>query len=114
MIQPQEVAKQMSLPGWNPGDWAIYRKQKRSVSPGPRAEEVHAAAAGETYTYVVEKYWIVDEVLRNGEVRLRTRRGKQHVVQADDPRLRRARWWERILLASRFRAVEDAPPSQEA
>lgn len=102
-----------SLPAWKPGDWAIYRKQKRSTSPGPRAEDIHAAPAGETYTYVVEKHWIVEEVLDGGELRLRTRRGKQHVVRLDDPRLRRPRWWERFLLASRFRTVENSPLSAE-
>jgi hypothetical protein len=112
-IQPQEAEKVMTSPVWSPGDRAIYRKQKRSTSPGPRAEEIHAAPAGETYTYVVEKYWIVEEVLESGDLRLRTRRGKQHVVRPDDPRLRRPKWWERFLLASRFRAVESSPPAGE-
>jgi hypothetical protein len=95
-----------------PGDWVIYRMQKSSVSPGPRAREVWAAEGGDEYYYVVDKYWIVQEVLADGRIRLRTRRGKEHVVGSRDPRLRRPRWWERWLLGSRFRAVEqgaDAP-----
>ena len=89
-----------------PGDWVIYRVQKSSFSPGRRAQDVTPAAGGDAYTYIVEKYWIVENVLDDGQVRLRTRRGKEHVVALDDPRLRRARWWERWLLAARFRAVE--------
>ncbi len=85
----------------------IYHKQKSSPSPGPRAEEVVPAPHGEDYTYTVQKYWVVQEVLEDGRLRLTTRRGKQHVVAPDDVRLRRARWWERWLLASRFRAVEE-------
>jgi hypothetical protein len=96
----------MGSPVWKPGDWAIYRKQKQSASPGPRAENVHPATAGETYSYVVDKHWVVDAVLDDGRLQLRTRRGKLHVVAADDPRLRRATWWERWLLADRFRSIE--------
>ena len=89
------------------GDWVIYRKQKTSASPGPRAENVIPASSGEDYAYIVEKYWVVQEVLEDGRLRLRTRRGKQHVVAADDVRLRRARWWERWVLAGRFPALTD-------
>lgn len=95
-----------------PGDWVIYRVQKSSPTPGPRAHDVWAAEGGDEYYYLVDKYWIVQEVLDGGRVRLRTRRGKEHVVAARDPRLRRARWWERWLLRARFQAVEqglDAP-----
>lgn len=91
------------------GDWVIYRKQKSSASPGPRAEKIVPASNGEDYTYMVQKYWVVREVLDDGRLCLATRRGKQHVVAPDDPCLRRARWWERWLLAARFRAVESSP-----
>ena len=89
-----------------PGDWIIYRKQKRSTSPGPRARETHASVKGDFYTYIVEKYWIVHEVTDSGELILKTRLGKQHKIAPDDPRLRRVRWWERWLHADRFRAVQ--------
>ena len=88
------------------GDWVIYRKQKTSVSPGPRAQQMNPSPKGETYNYFVEKHWIVDEVLDDGMLRLRTRRGKQHIVRADDPHLRKARWWETWMLGGRFRSVE--------
>lgn len=101
----------MDAPDWKPGDWVIYLKQKTSTSPGPRAEDVHPSPAGETYSYIVEKYWIVQQVQDDGKLQLRTRRGKLHVVSPDDPRLHRPRWWERWLLRSRFRAVEDSPPA---
>ena len=51
---------------WSPGDWAVYRKSKRSVSPGPRASNIMAASKGDSYTYVVEKFWIVDRVRHVG------------------------------------------------
>ena len=84
------------------GDWVIYRKQKQSNSPGPRAKNLVAARKGESYRYIVEKYWIVNEVLDSGELVLKTRGGKLHTIDPGDPLLRKARWWERWLLKSRF------------
>ena len=92
----------MTSTRWKPGDRAIYRMQKRSTAPGPRAQDVYPAASGDTYTYLVDKYWVVAEVLDDGQLLLRTRRGKQHTVAGDGPRLRRPNWWERWFLASRF------------
>lgn len=91
---------------YKPGDWVIYRKQKVSSSPGPRAQMTTPAAKGETYAYIVEKYWVVDGTLEDGSLRIRTRRGKEHIVTPDDPSLYRPRWWQRLWLGKRFRAVE--------
>lgn len=95
-------------------DWVIYRKQKSSVSPGPRASEVHAAGKGNSYRYVVEKYWVVEEVLDDDRLKICTRRGKRHLVDANDPSMRKARWWERLLYRSRFEAIDlNSPVSLE-
>jgi hypothetical protein len=91
------------------GDWVIYRKTKHSEHPGPRASNVSPARFGESYSYTVDKYWVVQEVLPDGSLRLRTRRGKEHIVAADDPRLRRANLLQRLLYRSRFEAVENQP-----
>ena len=100
--------------GWKPGDWAIYRKQKFSTSPGPRAKDVVPATQGEMYVYFVEKYWIVKEVLDDGQLLLRTRRGKQHKVSLNDPGLRRPRWWQRFFFGNRFRAIDASNGSPAA
>jgi hypothetical protein len=83
------------------GDWVVYRKTKHSASPGPRAKEISPEPNGEAYSYCVEKFWTVTNV-ENGHVVLMTRRGKQHTVEADDPNLRHARWWEKLLYRDRF------------
>ncbi|MEZ6099167.1 MAG: hypothetical protein R3E01_09365 [Pirellulaceae bacterium] len=88
------------------GEWVVYTKQKFSASPGPRAKQVSAASRGDTYSYLVDKYWVVAKCLEDDRVLLRTRTGKEHVVAADDTHLRRARWWERLLFARRYRSVE--------
>ena len=88
------------------GDWVIYRKLKFSASPGPRAQEVSPSPHGEVYDYFVDKFWIVQAVLADGRLKLRTRTGKTHLIEPNDPCLHRARWWERWLYRSRFQAIE--------
>ncbi|MDF1551579.1 MAG: hypothetical protein P1P84_00890 [Deferrisomatales bacterium] len=87
---------------FKPTDAVIYRRTKHSPHPGPRATDVHPAPRGETYTYHVDKFWVVTGVQSDGTILVRTRRGKQYELAADDPALRKARWWERLLYRGRF------------
>lgn len=91
----------MRLP-YQPGDHVVFVVSKISTDPGPRAHDIHPAPYGDTYQYVVEKYWTVRRVTDDGKVELITRRGKVHPVRSDDPRLRPARWWERWFYSDRF------------
>lgn len=96
---------------FKPGQPAIYRVEKHSVHPGPRAERIDPAPRGEEYRYEVDKFWRVDEVRPDGKVYLRTRRGKQRVVPINDPHLRKPTLWERILYRDRFPAPPEATPA---
>ena len=89
-----------------PGDWVIYCKTKFSRQPGPRAQRIQPAPRGDGYVYLVDKFWIVDEVLPDGSLVLRTRRGKMHTVSPDDFCLRAANFWERMWHRDRFEEVE--------
>lgn len=93
---------------YHPGDLVIYRRTKHSQHPGPRAQSVSPAANGDEYTYVVDKFWMVDQVGDDGSLTIRTRRGKTHTVSPDDPSLRKANWWERFWHRDRFPAADDA------
>ena len=95
------------------GDPVIYRLDKVSPRPGPRAIGVDPAPKGEFYSYQVDKFWVVAEIRDDGKLLLKTRRGKQHVVDRHDRRLRRPRWWERLLYRHRFPRLPtpDAPQS---
>lgn len=94
------------------GDWVVYRKQKRGNHPGPRAKIIGAAEKGDSYAYLVDKHWVVVRV--DGEqLTVRTRRGKLHLISRTDPRLHKASWWERWMLAQRFKAI-DATPLENA
>ena len=96
-------------PEYQPGDWVIYRKTKHSDHPGPRAQKILPASHGDEYTYLVDKFWVVTDVSDDGQIAIRTRRGKQHRVDADDFNLRKASLWERLWYRNRFESVESNP-----
>ncbi len=98
------------------GEPVIYRLMKTSTRPGPRAQHVDPSPQGELYSYLVDKFWTVAEVMPDRRLRLQTRRGKEHVLSADDPNLRPARWWERLFYRDRFPQLDAAVemPSPEA
>jgi len=69
---------------------------------------VTPSRCGEEYAYEVDKYWVVEQVLDEGVV-ARTRRGKRHFIGLRDPRLRGARWWERLVFRTRFPRLAESP-----
>jgi len=87
---------------FRPGDWVIYEKPKCGAHPTPRAKDVHPSSSGETYEYSVDKFWRVETVAGDGQIAVKTRTGKQHLIASDDPRLRAAHWWEILLYRRRF------------
>jgi hypothetical protein len=92
------------------GDPVIYRMDKHSARPGPRARDVRPASQGDTYSYSVDKFWRVKDVRNDGRVVLYTRRGKVHVCDPSDIHLRKAGVLERLVYWSRF-PDESAKPS---
>jgi hypothetical protein len=88
--------------GCEPNDVLVYAKQKCSMRPGPRARQVDAAEVGDSYSYVVRKFWRVVARREDGTLELITRRGKQRVVPEDDPLLRRPSWIERLVWRHKF------------
>ena len=87
---------------YHPGDRVVFTRDKYTSAPSPRAKNLVATPNGESYQYQVDKYWVVIEVRTGGELLVATRRGKTHVVQADNPQLRKASWWERFFKGKRF------------
>jgi hypothetical protein len=84
------------------GDSIIYRKQKHSTHPGRRAYDIHPTTQGDDYSYFVDKFWTVENVLRDGRILVTTRTHKHHYLRVNDPNLRRAgivarlRYWKRF------------------
>ena len=91
-----------------PGDHVVYLKQKASVHPGPRAEEVHPAPHGDLYHYVVRKPWTVVRVVNDHLIEVVTNGGKHHYIRTDDAHLRKPGVLESLLLRYRWR--KDFPP----
>ncbi len=86
----------MAKQPFHPGDQVIVCRTRHKSHPGRRARDVRPAAHGDDYCYYVEKLWTVVDVLADGRLLLTTPRGKQHVVGANDPNLRRVNWFDRI------------------
>jgi hypothetical protein len=94
---------------FKPGDCVIYRKQKYSTHPGPKANSIWPTPCGEYYSYCVDKFYRVTSIHSDQTVVVVTRRGRQRTLGANDPALRRARFWERLLHRHRFPPLP-APP----
>ncbi len=90
------------------GDRIVYRKTKFSPLPGARAHHISASDKGENYTYLVDKYWVVADVLEDGRLVAKTRRGQLNYVRADDPDLRKAKLIESLIHRHLFPAVAEA------
>jgi hypothetical protein len=91
----------------------VYHAQKVSTHPAPHAVDVEPSSNGDDYSYAVDKFWRVDEVLPDGQIVVRTRRGKRRTISASDPALRPVSWWEWFFCWHRFPPVE-APAEGEA
>jgi hypothetical protein len=88
------------------GDPIIYRKHKFSTRPGPRAHDVSPAPFGDTYSYLVDKYWTVED-LQDDRIVATTRTHKVHYLSPTDPNLRKAGWFERLRHWSRFPRLDE-------
>ena len=90
-------------------DSVVYTAHKHTTHPGPRAEHVEPQLRGEYYDYDVRKFWRVRDVVGN-KVVVVTRTGKEHILDASDPALRKATFWERvkwIFFEKKFPALFD-------
>lgn len=86
------------------GDPVVFSKTKFSAHPGPRAEDISPSTHGESYSYLVKKFWTVLDHDDN-RILVLTRGGKRHWVNLDDPALRAPTWWELIKYRERFPAI---------
>jgi len=108
-----EAGLQKMKARFHPGDQVIYRKQKTSLHPTLRARCVNPAPRGDHYSYLVDKFWTVVAIEPNDNILVRTRRGKELRISADDPALRPARWFERLMFRNRFPAFVPMPAMTE-
>jgi hypothetical protein len=91
---------------FQPGDFVIYTVSKQGLRPGPRAREIQPVPNGEDYTYVVDKFWMVQQLAEGDRLIIITRRGKTREVSSADPLLRKASWWQKLRFRDRFPAPD--------
>jgi hypothetical protein len=60
---------------------------------------------GDGYSYSIDKFWLVENVLADGKLLLQTRGGKQHLIDENDPNLRFVTLWDQICYRARFRQL---------
>ena len=84
------------------GEFVIFSKPKMSTHPSPRAKEIYPAQHGDTYSYIIEKFWKVVQVFDDDTIEIETRRGKRHRVNTNTPLLRKVGVWDRLLFRKRF------------
>ena len=85
-----------------PGDKAVYWEQQTSEHPPRGARDVSPSKHGETYTYMVKRYLVVEAVIKDGAVLCHEEFGGMTVRHLDDPHLCKATWWERLVNGHRF------------
>lgn len=103
-----ELEEEAFVPKVEVGDKIVYRKTKFSPLPGARAHHITASGKGENYTYLVDKYWVVADVLDDGRLVAKTRRGKLNFVRPDDPNLRKAKLIESLFHRDLFPSLAEA------
>ena len=84
------------------GDFVIYHKWKASTHPSPRAKKVDPARHGDTYSYMIEKFWKVIQVFDDETIEIETRRGKRHRINIHDKDYRKANILDRLFHRNRF------------
>ena len=87
------------------GDWVVYCKTKYGNHPSRRAKNIVASESGDGYSYSIDKFWLVENVLADGQLLLQTRGGKQHLIDENDPNLRLATLWDRICNCACFKQI---------
>ncbi|MGH8092486.1 MAG: hypothetical protein ACREIF_03305 [Chthoniobacterales bacterium] len=80
----------------------VYRVTETSTCPSQDAYDVRPSKYGESYYYLTNKYWLVEEVRQDGWIVARSPLMEQHYLRRDDPNLRKANLLERLRHAGRF------------
>ena len=84
------------------GDFIIFRKWKSSTSPSPQAKNTYPSQSGEMYSYGIDKYWKVVEVVDDQTIEIETRRGKRHRIEKNPSIMRKASFLDKLLHKDRF------------
>ncbi len=87
----------------------MCRVTRNSTRLPPGAKQVVPSLRGESYSYVLDKFWLVMGKADSGKLRVRTRRGREFQIDPDDRRLRAATWRERAVWRHKFPPLNPPP-----
>jgi len=85
-----------------PGEFVVFSKLKTSSHPSPRAKAIHPAQHGESYSYIIDKFWKVVQVVDDETIEVETRRGKRHRLDKNTPQMRKAGLLHQLVYRDRF------------
>jgi hypothetical protein len=85
-----------------PGDFVVFSKSKNSSHPSPRAKSIYPTQHGEFYSYIIDKFWKVVEVVDDEIIEVETRRGKRHRLDKNTPLVRKAGLFHQLIYRDRF------------
>lgn len=80
----------------------VYRVQETSTCPSPDAVSVYPSERGESYDYLANRYWRVEEVIEDDWIVALTPLMEHQYLRRNDPNLRKASLLERLRYAGRF------------
>ena len=84
------------------GEFVVFSKLKTSSHPSPRAKAIHPAQHGEYYSYIIEKFWKVVQVIDDETIEVETRRGKRHRLNKNTLLMRKAGLLHQLFSRHRF------------
>lgn len=80
------------------GDFIVFQKWKTSTNPSLHAKDTYPSQHGELYTYRIDKYWKVVEIIDANTIEVETRRGKRHQLSLKTTNFRKMNWIDRWLM----------------
>ena len=84
------------------GDFIIVQKWKASTHPSLRAKETFPSRNGEMYSYRIDKFWKVVQIVDDKTIEVETRRGKRYRLEKNGFKGRKAGFFDRLFYRDRF------------
>ena len=80
------------------GDFIVFKKWKASTNPSPRAKDTFPSPHGDYYTYRIDKYWKVVDIIDADTIEVETRRGKRHRISVKTENVRKMNFLDKWLM----------------
>ena len=82
--------------------------------PNPDVRRIKPVPNGDGLIHTVDKFWTVLAPHEDDMLSVVTGGGSTHIIDAADPNLRHANWWEWLFLRWRFPDIDRSDCTQSA